>query len=379
MEWSVCVALIFWSSLALIIYAYLGYPLILLILRPLLYRPVSKGVCKPGIDMIIPAYNEERVIAAKIRNSLALDYPREKLNIIVISDASMDATDDIIQGFTEEGVSYLRQEKRRGKAAALNRGLAHAEKDIVVFTDASILLARNALQQIARPFHEPQIGCVSGEDHIQEGGGGEGLYGRYELFLRNLESKVNSVVGASGCFYAQRRSLCHPFIEGMAPDFLSVLATVESGYRAVTCPPAVGYMSTVSIPQDEYSRKVRTFIRGITTLLYFKKMLNPFKYGFFAVELISHKLMRWFSGLFLIGLFLSNLLLLNKPLYGVFFLLQFVFYITAIIGWIKPEMLNRIRALKIPFYFCLVNAAALSAWVRYFRGIRQEIWEPSKR
>ena len=372
--------LIFWSSVALIIYAYIGYPLMLYLLRSVLVRPISKGAYQPGIDIIIPAYNEERVIAAKIRNILSLDYPREKLNIIVISDASADNTDDIVRGFTKAGVGFLRQEKRMGKAAALGRGLAHAKNEVVVFTDASILLSRSALKQIVKIFHDPQIGCVSGEDHIPEGGG-EGLYGKYELLIRNLESHCGSIVGASGSFYALRRNLCPNFTEGRAPDFLSVLETVRRGFRAVTESTAVGLMGKVASSSDEFNRKVRTIIRGMTTLMDYRSLLNPFRYGFFSIALYSHKLVRWSVGWLMVVALLANLLLLNSTVYMLLMVPQIGFYTLAMIGW-KREltgMVNLPFVYRIPLYFCLSNLAAMVAALKYLSGVRQEIWESSKR
>jgi len=365
---------------ALIIYAYIGYPLMLYLLRSVLVRPISKGAYQPGIDIIIPAYNEERVIAAKIRNILSLDYPREKLNIIVISDASADNTDDIVRGFTKAGVGFLRQEKRMGKAAALGRGLAHAKNEVVVFTDASILLSRSALKQIVKIFHDPQIGCVSGEDHIPEGGG-EGLYGKYELLIRNLESHCGSIVGASGSFYAQRRNLCPNFTEGRAPDFLSVLETVRRGFRAVTESTAVGLMGKVASSSDEFNRKVRTIIRGMTTLMDYRSLLNPFRYGFFSIALYSHKLVRWSVGWLMVVALLANLLLLNSTVYMLLMVPQIGFYTLAMIGW-KREltgMVNLPFVYRIPLYFCLSNLAAMVAALKYLSGVRQEIWESSKR
>ena len=373
-------ALLFWTSVALIIYAYFGYPLMLYLLRPILHRPISKGACQPGIDMIIPAYNEERVIAAKIRNTLALDYPREKMNIIVISDASLDTTDEIIQRFTAAGVSCLRQEKRKGKAAALGRGLAQAENEIVVFTDASILLARSALKQIVQPFQDPHVGCVSGEDHIPEGGG-EGLYGKYELLVRNLESRCGSIVGASGCFYAQRRSLCPRFTEGRAPDFLSVLETVRRGFRAVTEPTAVGLMGKVATSGDEFNRKVRTIIRGMTALMDCRSLLNPFRHGFFAIALISHKLVRWSVGWLMAVALLANMFLLSSTAYLVPMVLQVGFYTLAVIGWARERagIADQPTVYRIPLYFCLSNLAAMVAAVEFLSGVRQELWESSRR
>ena len=277
--------------------------------------------------------------------------------------------------YEKNGVRLFEQSERKGKASALNRGLKESKNEIIVFSDASILLNGDALCYIVRPFISKKIGCVSGEDYILRGGG-EGVYGKYELFLRKLESRLGSIVGASGCFYAQRRSLCEPFPEGMAPDFFSVLKTVEKGFRAVTEPKAKGFMRSVPDPKSEFQRKDRTLLRGITTLLQFKYHLNPFRYGFFSIQLISHKLIRWSVGFFMIFLFLSNLFLLSLPMYFSFFCLQTMFYVLAGVAWIG---LSSAIFFRIPFFFSMVNFAAIVAWFKYFKGVRQEIWEPSKR
>ncbi len=372
---------VFWLFFALIVYTYLGYPILLFFYGTGKRRRkdfFEKDADLPYVSIVIPVYNEEKIIGTKIENTLGLQYPAEKVEVVIISDASNDKTGQIVKQYSDR-IRFLSLFSRQGKASALNAGVNAANSEIIVFSDASIMLDPKALKNIVAPFGDKNIGCVSGEDHISESSGGEGLYGRYELFLRNLESRANSVVGASGCFYAQRKDLCSSFAEGMAPDFLSVLNTVENGFLAVTCPSAVGYMDTVPEASQEYARKVRTFVRGITTLFYHKKLLNPFKYGFFSVELISHKLMRWFSGFFLIALLLSNAFLLGRPFYAFFFVLQAAFYIMAIIGWRNNRLLDNMKFLKIPFYFCLVNAASLAAWAKYLTGTRQEIWEPSKR
>ena len=373
-------AFLFWGSVLAILYTYLGYPLMLYLCQ--LVRPARRvrGMDQPDVDMIIPAHNEARVIAAKIRNTLALDYPPEKLHVVVVSDASTDQTDAIVREFDKDGIGFIRQTQRQGKAAALNRGLAQSGSDIVVFTDASILLARSALKHILGPFSDPRVGCVSGEDHIPDGGG-EGVYGRYELFLRNLESRCSSIVGASGCFYAQRRDITIPFTAGRAPDFLSVLETVKKGSRAVTEPGAIGLMGKLGASKDEFKRKLRTIIRGITTLMDYKQLLNPMRFGFFAIELISHKLLRWSVGLFQVLALVANLFLLDQWFYVLTLLLQILFYGLAIAGWIKEKSSTSSgnALLRIPLFLCLSNAAAVIAWGKYLGGTRQEIWESSKR
>jgi glycosyltransferase involved in cell wall biosynthesis len=364
----------------MILYTYFGYPLMLYIIKLLMRKPIVRGPYQPAVDIIIPAYNEEKVIAAKINNTFSLDYPAEKTNVIVVSDASSDGTDDIIQEHVVKGLKYVRLEKRLGKAEALNRGLKYANGDVVVFTDASILLARSAIKKILQPLEDLHIGCVSGEDHIP-GGGGEGLYGKYELLVRNLESHSGSIVGASGCFYAQRRNLCPVFTEGRAPDFLSVLETVRKGSRAITEASAIGMMGRVQGTGDEFKRKTRTIIRGITTLMDYKNLMNPLRFGMFSVSLLSHKIMRWCVGWAMVVAFLSNIFILDHMVYTTLFVLQICFYSLAVIGWRKERSrLHSQRSIfRIPLFFCLSNFAAAIATIKYLAGVRQELWESSKR
>lgn len=370
--------LLFWTSCFLVFYAYFGYPLLLLLLARRTGPAKSGGPAapfEPSVSLIVPVHNEERVIGEKIRNTLDLDYPREKIEVLIVSDASTDRTGPIALSFEKEGVRFFHQPTRKGKAGALNRGLQEARHEIVVFSDASILLEPDALRRLAAGFADPAVGCISGED-LMPGGGEEGAYGRYELWLRNLESRVGSIVGASGCFYGQRRSLCKRFPEGMAPDFFSVLETVASGFRAVTEPEARGVMKRVAEPRGEFQRKVRTFLRGMTTLLHFTHLLNPFRYGVFSLELASHKLVRWSVGFFLVLLLLCNLFLLDSAFYLAVLVLQSAFYVLALVGWLGRA---GSRLFRVPFFFVMVNLAAVVAWVKLAAGVRQEIWEPSRR
>ena len=371
---------VLWITISIIVFAYFGYPILLIILRPFLEKRGAEGHYEPVIDIIIPAYNEEKVIAAKIRNTLALEYPVDKLNVIVVSDASSDRTDRIAAEYIENGIHLLRQSTRMGKAAALNLGMQYTKSEIIVFTDASILLAKSALKTIIQPLKDPSIGCVSGEDHVL-GGSGEGLYGKYELFIRNLESRCGSIVGASGCFYAQRLGLCPHFKEGRAPDFISVLETVKNGYRAVTEPKAIGLMGRVRSTKEEFNRKVRTIIRGMTALSDNLNLLNPLRFGFFSIALLSHKVVRWSVGWLLILAFVSNLFLLEDVVYQILFAAQIVFYGLAIKGYsVEKENAENISSiLRIPLFFCLSNLAIVVAAVKFMRGLRQEIWESSKR
>jgi cellulose synthase/poly-beta-1,6-N-acetylglucosamine synthase-like glycosyltransferase len=371
--------LVFWIGVIGVIYPYAGYPLVLWVLgrfapgRQLLARPEL-----PTVSMIIPVHNEADRVARKVLNTLALDYPRERLQILFVSDGSTDATVETIKAFGQSSVQVVELTTRGGKAAALNTGLQHASNDILVFTDASIALQPPALRRLVEAFSDPTVGCVSGEDRIGDDGG-EGLYGRFELALRRLESRASSIVGASGSFYAQRRSICAPFTEGMAPDFLSVLRTVEQGYRAISEVHAVGSMTSLKDPRDEFKRKVRTLLRGMTTLFAHPHLLNPLKYPAFSFALLSHKLFRWTVPLFLALAFVAPFWLLDSPFYAALLALQVAFYIGALVAFGHFGGFHESMPGRIALYFSSVNAAILAAWIQYWRGVRQELWTPSRR
>jgi cellulose synthase/poly-beta-1,6-N-acetylglucosamine synthase-like glycosyltransferase len=368
----------FWLAVAGVFYPYAGYPLVLAVLRKLRRPGFSIATEIPTISMIIPVHNEAVRLDRKIANTRTLDYPADRLEVLFVSDGSTDGTVDLIKRHLGPGMALVELPQRGGKAAALNAGLARATGAIIVFTDASIALAPDSLRAIVRPFGDPRVGCVSGEDRIADGGG-EGLYGRYELMLRRLESDINSIVGASGSFYAQRRHLCSAFTEGMAPDFLSVLRTVQQGYRAISEPHAVGEMSSVQDPRQEFSRKVRTLLRGMTTLFAYKPLLNPFRYGLFAFALWSHKILRWTVPFFLVLALVAPLARLDRPFFVLVLTAQVVFYGIAAIALVEWGNLHRTVPGRIALYFSSANAAILAAWYQYWSGVRQEIWTPSHR
>lgn len=375
-------AWLFWLSAAGAAYAYFGYPILVWGLAR--RRPASmplEGTADdlPDVTIVVPVHNERATITEKLANTEALEYRAGGLRAIFVSDGSTDGTPELIAAAQSDRVRLVVQLARGGKAAALNAGLALAESPIVIFTDAAIFLEPGAIRAIVRPFQSSEIGCVSGEDRIA-GSGGEGLYGRYEMFLRRQESRLHSIVGASGSFYAQRRSLCGEFIPNVAPDFLSVLRTVEGGFRAVSEPQAIGVMTALDNPRGEFERKVRTVLRGMTTLGLYARLLDPRRYPLFAFELFSHKLMRWLVPFFLgIMLVTSMLLAFDSLLYVVLLGLQIVFYVLAMAGFAGrlPAGLGSVGL--VATYFSTANAATLVAWLKYARGTRQEIWSPSKR
>jgi hypothetical protein len=253
---------------------------------------------------------------------------------------------------------------RAGKAAALNAGLERATGDIVVFTDAGILLERDALASLVGHFSEPAVGCVSGEDYVQ-GSGTEGLYGRLELLIRREEARLHSIAGASGCFYGMRRTLCPPFRPGMAPDFLSVLECVRSGHRALCEPAARGAMTATHSQRAEFTRKARTFLRGITALSAHARLLSPSGNAAFAFILWSHKVLRWLGPVSLALCLVSAFTLRSHPVYAALFYGQLFFYAMALAALALPGVVGRFAPARLSGFFLLVNAAAGKALLQW--------------
>ena len=373
--------LLFWFGFAGVAYSYFGYPLVLLAWGRLRPREVRRDPgYLPRVSVVLPVHNEEQNLPPRLANLQALDYPPELLEVFVVSDASTDATAKIVRKFqaTDARIHLLELEERGGKAGGLNAGVAAARGDVILFTDAAIEGEPGSLRALVAPLADPEVACVSAEDRI-EGGGGEALYGRYELFLRDRESRVASVVGASGSYYAQRRELVPHFPEGIAPDFLSVLHVVDQGYRAISEPQARGRMGAVRSPSGEFRRKVRTLLRGMTGLFAYRRLLNPFRTGSFAFILASHKLARWLVPAFLLMMLVANVILVTDPLYGLLLVFHVGFYLAGLGALAGTPGVRRLLAARIPAYFINVNAAIAVAWWRYFRGERMEIWNPSSR
>ena len=340
---------------------------------------VADPAFEPTVTVILPVHNEARRIAEKVHNLLALDYPHAKLQLLVIGDA---CTDDSLARARAAGgglVDAIPLATRAGKAAGLNAGLERATGDIVVFTDAGIMLERESLRRLVAHFADPTIACVSGEDHIEGSGDSEGFYGRLELLFRREEARLHSIAGASGCFYAQRRSTCKRFIAGMAPDFLSVLVAVTGGHRALAEPAARGSMTAASSQRAEFTRKVRTFLRGITALFGNSHLLNPFRYPAFSFILWSHKLMRWLAPLPMAGALVTSWLLRGDTFYLVAFVAQVVCYALAAAGLLWPALAARASLVRLSAFFVLVNAAAFKALLLWITGSRLEVWEPTRR
>ena len=373
---------IFWGSLAFMFYAYAGYLLVLVVISVFKSRPVLTGAIQPMVTFIITAYNEEARIKEKIENSLQQQYPRQRLEIVVASDCSSDRTDEIVRSYASSGVRLMRAPERKGKEAAQKLAVSQTSGEVLVFSDVATTLPAEGIANIVKPFNDPTVGCVSSVDRFVDAQGnlsGEGAYVKYEMLLRQLETKVNTLVGLSGSFFAARRAVCSPWADDLQSDFNTLLNSMKAGLRGVSDPDSVGYYKNLSDEKKEYQRKVRTVLRGIAVLMRSLPMLNPFRYGIFAWQLFSHKLCRWLVPFAMIGAGISNILLVtHSTVYGVLLLGQILFYATAIayagFSWMPKNNLFRL-----PSFFVLVNLSILDAWMRYWRGDRGFRWEPSKR
>jgi cellulose synthase/poly-beta-1,6-N-acetylglucosamine synthase-like glycosyltransferase len=375
------VKILFWLSTCLIAYAYFGYPFVLWALTKLRSRNIVKAEIFPRVSIIIAARNEADKIRQKIEHTLALDYPAERLDILVASDASDDGTDEIVKEYAGRNVSLVRAPQRKGKEHVQALAVAVARGDILVFTDAATILERDALWRLMANFADPTVGAVSTEDLIVDALGNptaEGLYVKYEMWVRRLEGRFHSLVGLSGSCFAIRRELCSDWSPVLASDFMGALRAARKGYRSIPDPAALGRFVALASTQAEMRRKIRTFLRGITVLMANLDMLNPLRYGRFAFQLASHKLLRFVAPFLLLTAFVTSIFLSSAPLYGAIFCAQLGFYLLACSGGIVSP-LQRNRIVRTAYFFTMAQWAMLRAWGKYALGQQQLTWEPSKR
>ncbi len=373
---------LFWSSAVALLYTYVGYPLLLIVVSGLRPRPVRRGELLPKVSVIITAYNEERDLAAKLENTLELDYPKELLEIIVASDSSTDRTDEIARGFAWRGVRLHRQTERLGKTAAQNAAVELAQGEIILFSDATTLYQRDVLRMMLPCFADSSVGCVAGrliyvDPASSSVGRGARSYWGFEVFLKERESRACSLIGASGCLYAVRRSAYVPLYPEACSDFIIATKMVEQGLRAVYEPRAVCTEETNRQADKEMRMRVRVITQTLSDLWRHRAMMNPFRSGFYAVELLSHKVMRYLVPLFLVITLVSSIALATRSkFYALVAFTQILFYALAIMGWIFEKLGARNRLLALPYYFVLANLASLIAFYKYLSGERYARWEP---
>lgn len=367
--------------LFLSVYSYIFYPFLLLLLSLFRKRATIKAPYLPPVSFLISAHNEESGIRNKILNTLSLDYPVDLLQIIIVSDFSTDKTDLIIEEYPR--IKLLRLPERKGKEYALKYAMNVISGSIIVFSDVGTTLDKNGLRLLVNNFMDQSVGVVSSTDRVIRDVGnvaGEGLYVRYEMFLRKLESEVNGLIGVSGSLFAARKDLCIDWADDLASDFNIVLNAIRSGYRAIIDPDVIGYYHSIKSSQREFPRKVRTVIAGITVFFRTLSLLNVFKYKLYSWQIFSHKLMRWMVPFFLLYSIIVIIFgyISGDYLSKVLLYLHIVFFITGVFGFSNFKIAS-FFFVKIPFYFVEVNSAILVAWANYATGKRITLWEPSKR
>jgi cellulose synthase/poly-beta-1,6-N-acetylglucosamine synthase-like glycosyltransferase len=375
---------VFWLCAAALGYAYVGYPLLLVLAGRWRSREVRRADWTPGVSFIITAYNEERDLAAKLENTLALDYPAEGLEVIVASDCSNDRTDEIARSFAPRGVILHRQPERLGKTAAQNAAVERARGEILLFSDATTLYRPDVLRVIVRNFADPTVGCAAGrliyvDPEQSTVGRGARSYWDYEVFLKERESRVCSLIGVSGCLYAVRRSAYVPLYHEACSDFLIATKMVEQGLRAVYEPAAVCTEETNSRAHKEMRMRVRVITQTYTDLWRHRSMMNPWRSGFYAVQLLSHKVMRYLVPVFLLGVLAASAVLAPRSAFFLAVLAaQLVCYAAAAAGYLLERGGRKAGPLAFPLYFVLANLAALIAFYQFARGERYARWEPAR-
>ena len=369
-------------------YAYVGYPLLLrLIAARHPRRPTPRDPASwPSITITLPCHNEARRLRAAIDGLLRADYPADRRQILVISDASTDGTDDIAREYGDRGVELIRLSERRGKTAAENAGVAAARGGIVVNVDASVGIRPDALKALVRAFGDPTVGVASSRDVsvgdlTAEGNQGESGYVGYEMRVRALETRIRSIVGASGSFFAMRRDLHEPdFPEELSRDFASALMAVERGFRAVSVDDAICLVPRTRSLRTEFRRKARTMARGLETLWYKRHLMNPFEHGTFAWMLISHKLCRWLVYLTLPLAVLGALALAAAwPPAWLLVAAGAAGAALGVLGMRWPDGRRVPPVIALPGFALASNVAGVLAWLRFFRGQSSPVWEPTRR
>ncbi len=374
---------LFWFFALLLLYIYIGYPLLARYLAQSKAQPVARGEQLPKVTILTAAFNEAKEIEQTIRNKFALDYPPELLEMIVISDESEDGTDAIVERLAASApfpLRLLRQSPRQGKTAALNLAVPQAEGEILLFADANSLYAADALRLLVANFADPTVGYVTGQMRYTNADGsliGDGCSGymRFENQLRSWESGFGSVVGVDGGIDAMRSAIYTPMRADQLPDFVQPLQVVAQGYRVVYEPQAVLQEQALSDADREYRMRVRVSLRALWALKDMRHLFNPQRYGLFAVQLLSHKLLRYLAFVPLIGVLLANCALLAMPFYRLTLVAQILFYLAAVLGWRRGGQ-NASPLLTIPYYFTLINWACAEATWLFVQGKKIALWKP---
>ena len=386
--------IVFWISVFVVFYTYIGYGIVLWVLVKVkeTFRPRKEPRMPdelPEVTLFVAAYNEERVVDEKMANTRSLDYPADRLKVVWVTDGSDDSTNRRLEAYPEVEVFF--QPERQGKTAALNRGIEFVETSLVVFTDANTMLNREAIREIVRAFEDPKVGCVAGEKRIavQEkdgaAAGGEGIYWKYESTLKALDARLYSAVGAAGELFAVRRELftvMEP--DTLLDDFILSLRIAMQGYKIAYCTQAYAIESGSADMREEQKRKVRIAAGGLQSIWRLRELLNPFRYGVLTFQYVSHRVLRWsLAPVLLFALLPLNIAILlagGSPVcYGTILALQLLFYIMGGWGYYLSTRQVKNKLLFIPYYFLFMNINVMKG-VNYLRKKKGTgAWEKAKR
>ncbi len=370
--------IVFWLFLGLVLFIYFIFPIVIFIIAKLMGKEPEKMAITPFVSLIIPMYNEERMVKEKIENIISLDYPKTRLEVIFALDGCTDRTKNILKEYNNKQIKILNYKDRVGKIAILNKAVQKAKGEIIVSSDANSMFEMDALKTLVSNFADAKVGCVCGkliykDANLTSMGKGENLYWRYEDFIKRQESNLGKLLITNGSIQAVRKSL-YPYPDPeIADDFSIPLLIQADGYKIIYEPGAIVSEAATQSPDEGFNQKARIISQGIKGVIRLRKDL--LRLGFLGLfELLFHKALRWGVPVYLIIIFLSNLILIGKPFYASLFMLQLVFYLFAFVGFILRHN-GRIKIFYIPFYFCLVNSTSLAALFRYLKGANTQIWD----
>ncbi len=385
--------IIFWISVFVVLYTYIGYGLLLYLLLKL--KAIIKGKKSnpepgytPSLTLIVAAYNEAYCIEEKILNTLALNYPADKITIIFITDGSTDETPSIVAKYPQ--IMGMHQPGRNGKIAAVHRAMEQVNSEVVVFTDANTMLNKDALMLMCRHYIDPTVGAIAGEKRVQiddtaDATAGEGFYWKYESKLKKWDSELYSVVGAAGELFSIRTNLYTPVEpDTILDDFMISMHIALKGYRIVYEPDAYASELASANTGEELKRKIRIAAGGVQSTIRLKSLLWPFKHPVLSFEYISHRILRWIVTPYMMILaFILNALIVYSSgwssIYGLMLGCQLFFYLAAFLGWILEQRQLKVKVFFIPYYFCLMNYAVVAGLLRYCFTEQSVLWEKAKR
>lgn len=372
---------VFWAAAATLFYIYVGYPALLCLIALFRRQRRPEPGYTPEISILIAACNEEAGIRQKLEQTLALDYPADKMEVLVLSDGSQDGTDQIVTSFADPRVRLVRIPERRGKTNAQNEGVQLANGEVLIFSDATTTYHPQALKYLAANYQDPAVGAVSGRyqyfDRNQDSPTGLGTiaFWNYENTIKTRQSRISTLTGCCGCIYSVRKSAYTALAPDVISDLVQPLWVIQKGYRVVFEDRALAYEQTTESTSEEFAMRVRVITRGMRGLLSVPELLKPWKYPWIAFQLFSHKVLRWMVPMFLLVLLAANLVLMNQPYFRTLMILQLAFYALAALQVLVP-IHRRWKPLGIPLYFCTLNAAAMLGVIDLLRGKKHVIWQP---